>query len=267
MIHITTVMKPSRKHQARNITSNVCARHRRCINDSCCGPLPGSHCHLCGCTQSESGPLQVAPAPRGHLHHALCSPLGSWLGATHRAACDLDHSRDLPSCYATRKCPHDDDHHGVVLVLSYGIVHGLGHVTMWIYRGVNYCTFVPRAEPVFIIVDEIEGFIISVLTVFLIGRLCKTRCRGEGKYPMDKVIPVIVGNVLYMFAVGMKAPMNDIVLWLYLVIVIIVLLVWLLGESDLRQPLQETCCPCCSSMEDEENEPILLEWCGVLEVN
>ena len=155
----------------------------------------------------------------------------------------------------------------VVLELSYGIVHGLGHVTMRIYRGVNYSTFVPRAEPVFIIIDEIEGFIILVLTVFLIGRLCKTRCCGEGKYPMDKVIPVIVGNVFYIFAAGMKASMNDIVPWLYLAIVIIILLVWLLGESDLRQPLQETCCPCCSSREDEENETILLEWCGVLEVN
>ena len=156
---------------------------------------------------------------------------------------------------------------GVALVLGYGIIYGVGDVHTITYHGANYCTIGPGGLPFFMVVVQIEGLILLILTAFLISRLCKTRCCDGGNYPLDKVVPVIVGNVLYVISDGLKIAIGDIriVPWIYMMMVIILLLAWLLGEGDLRRALMKTCFPCCLSGEDEEKKPILLKWCDILE--
>ena len=134
------------------------------------------------------------------------------------------------------------------------MIYGLGGVSMSTYHGINYCVFGERAVPFFTILNQIQALIIFILTVFLIGRRCKERRCGDGNYSVDKVVPVIMGNVFCVFADGVKAYIADILPWVYLVIVVLILLVWLLGESDLRRPLKRICFPCCPPEEGEEDD-------------
>ena len=135
-----------------------------------------------------------------------------------------------------------------ILVFCYTIhiVYG-GSGTVKI-DGVYICAVADEVVAVYKAINPVAPVILLLLTIIMVGRLIKARhCDGD-EYPRDRILPFILGNVLMIMgaflAMGVANVKGGARLSAFNPVPIIVLLIWLLGQSDTRTVVRTNCCPC-----------------------
>ena len=138
----------------------------------------------------------------------------------------------------------------VCLVLSYIIHNVVGEVEVTTTDGVTSCEVSTKIARILGKIVPVAPIVNFLLTVIMICKLIKVRhCDGEA-YPLDRILPFILGNCVMVVHVilSMVIAMNHLAAYL------VVLLIWLLGQSDTRNAIRTACCPCLPEKKDGDVE-------------
>ena len=101
---------------------------------------------------------------------------------------------------------------------------------------------------VFSITRIIEWVILLLLAMFLTGRLCHSQIHGSKPYPRNQIVPTAVADMIMVIAIIINQQMKFYVMAMSLA-KLLVILVFLIGESDLRLAYKKMCCSC---LEDDD---------------
>ena len=146
----------------------------------------------------------------------------------------------------------------VVCVVSSYIIHGVqGEVEVKIVDDARWCEASTEQRDILHHSEE-AGFILLVLvTIILVVKFIKVRhCDGE-TYPPDRILPFIFGNLVEIVQVLLSMVIADLLFKFFSMDnlgELIVLLIWLLGQSDTRAALRTACCPYLTEKKDGDAE-------------
>ena len=89
----------------------------------------------------------------------------------------------------------------------------------------------------------IELTVLLLLAMFLIGRLCHSQIHESKPYPRNQIVPTALADLIMVVAIFITEMLEFYSMALSLA-KFLVLLVFLIGESDMRWSYKKLCCPC-----------------------
>ena len=148
----------------------------------------------------------------------------------------------------------------VVMALLCGLGSPVVRFSQW--YGIHYCTPTQASHSALNISMSVLQCVMLLLTVLLTARLWRSRRREAEPYPYQRVLHVLIGNVLLLIneaamylQFNLSTFMIDTIMFFHLGL----LLLWLLLDSSVRVPLRRICCPFCPGPEPYDDSVELVE--------
>ena len=145
--------------------------------------------------------------------------------------------------------------------LSFGTIFGIGGPNVHhLPHGISYCTMNMIFYHVINFTNGIFVLLVVIAALILVVILCKVRCHDKNDFPLDNVLPVIIGNIIWAAGLVMASLSGRFFLAnLYLdsILLTVMMLVWLFGDGAVRAAFVGKCCPCCPAGADEESAMLL----------
>ena len=132
-----------------------------------------------------------------------------------------------------------------IYIYSYCIIHAAGGTRVEKQLDIYHCSVSAKTARIKRSMSPVAPVLILIATTVMGGKFCLELFYYSYCYPLNKIMPFIVGNVVIMFGEMLMLMLGDQFGSMTFTPALLMIIIWMFGQNDLRGAVWRACCPCC----------------------